>query len=199
MAHPHESHRASKVSKSRVSHIMKGYKRGGSVKRDGGADDMPLKKKSGGAAEHSDLKSLGKKSGGRLDKYARGGKTKHGKHGTQVNIAVVQPHGGSPSPGGAPAGGPLPPPGGPPHPPMGGPPGMPPPGAGGPPGMPPGAMGGGPKPPMGPPGMPPPGMKPPGMMNRGGRVKGIKGGDNGVGRKEKARSYGLKPIKGKDE
>jgi len=51
--------------------------------------------------------------------------------------------------------------------------------------------------------MPPPGaMQPP--MKRGGRaafarggmVKGITGGDNGVGRKQKTKAYGLKPIKG---
>lgn len=42
-------------------------------------------------------------------------------------------------------------------------------------------------------GAPPPGMPP---MKRGGMVKGQTGGDNGVGRKERAKAYGLKPIKG---
>lgn len=193
--HSHHAHRAHKASKHRVKHIMHGYKRGGSVKHEDLAEDVSLIKKAvhkhdtqlHGKGKHTDLSSLGHARGGRLDKYARGGKTK-GKHHTQVNIAVVSPHGGSPAPGGPPPGGGglALPPGGPPRPPMAGPPGgMP---MGGPPGM--------------PPGMPP---KPPGMMKRGGGVKSTKpahigkhpaGGDNGEGRLMKARKYGLKPRKG---
>lgn len=187
MAHSHHSHRQSVVSKSRVGHITHGYACGGMAKKfkRGGAahsdekEDRKLISKMLKEHERSEMKVEGRARGGRLDKYARGGKTKH--KGTQVNIAVVQPHGGQSPAGMHPTGGPLPAPGGPP---------MPPPRP--PMGPPPGAM----PPPGGPPGM---GAKPPGMMKRGGKVKGIKGGDNGVGRKDKAKAYGLKPIKGKDE
>lgn len=189
MAHSHHAHRASHVSKHRVSHITKGYacggmarkgyKRGGGVHSDEKEDRKLISKM---LKEHEKVE--GRARGGRLDKFARGGKTKHHK-GTQVNIAVVNPshHGGPPSAaGGPPAGGGLPAPGGPPAPPPR--PPMGPPGAG--PGMPIGGPMAGP-------------MKPPGMMNRGGKVRGQKGGDNGVGRKDKAKMYGLKPIKGRDE
>jgi hypothetical protein len=44
--------------------------------------------------------------------------------------------------------------------------------------------------------MPPPGMKPPGMMKRGGKVKMKGGSETGVGRLDKKKAYGLKPIKG---
>lgn len=183
--HSHHAHRAHKVSKSRVKHIMHGHKRGGGVHHDDEAADRKLFNKLIKEHHAKEHKVEGHASGGRLDKYARGGKTKggKGKHHTQVNIAVVSPHGGvggSPSPSGAsPAGLGLPG-GGPPRPPM-------------PPGPPPGAM-----PPGGPPGMPPGmGMKPPGMMKRGGKVTGQKGGaDTGVGRLDKAKMYGMKKLQG---
>lgn len=162
MAHPYESSRADKVGKSRAGSFTKGYKLGGAVNAYKAGGAVAPKKVSGG-----EVKVAGRASGGRLDKFARGGRSK-GKHGTQVNIAVVQPKGGSPSPDGAPAGGPLPAPGGPLS--M-----MP------------------PKPP--PPPMPPPGPpgKPPGMMKRGGKVTGQKGGaETGVGRLNKVKMYGAK-------
>jgi hypothetical protein len=64
-----------------------------------------------------------------------------------------------------------------------------------------GAGAGGPPPPSGPPMMPPGGAPPPGQppMKRGGKVKmmtkGMTGGDNGVGRIERGKAYGLKPLK----
>ena len=85
----------------------------------------------------------GKAAGGRLDKFARGGRTK----GSNVNITIVNKGGEEKGEGPTPMPIPIP---------MGGPPGPPPgppPGAGGPPMMPPG-----------PPSMPPP-------MKSGGRVK----------------------------
>lgn len=180
--HPFHSQRGHKTARHRVKHILKGHMRGGHAKHEDVAEDKALIKKMIKEHEH---KVHGMKKGGRLDKYARGGAAKK-KHGTQVNIAVVAPHGRSPSSeSAAPApGGILPPPGG-------GLPMPPPGGAGLPPGLPPGM---------------PPGMAPrPGMMNRGGTVKPAKmkkghytgGAESGVGRKEKARAYGLKPKRGR--
>lgn len=189
MAHPYQAHKEVHPGRKRAHEMSKHFKRGGRAHSDE-AEDKKLFNKL--IAKHEGTEAVpGRKAGGRLDKYARGGKTKHG---SQVNIAIVSPRGhqrdGAPAPGGGlpPPGGGLPP-GGPPMPPK---PPMPPPGGpmGGPPGLPPG----------GPPGMPPPGMKPPGMMKRGGKVykRGGKvgmtaGADSGVGRKEKARAYGLRP------
>ena len=190
MSHSHAHLREMHPGRKRAHETSKHFKRGGKVHGDE-AEDKKLITKMLNKHEAGE-KPEGKKAGGRLDKYARGGKTK-GKHGNHVNIAIVNPG----AKDGAGAGGPMaaPPPGGmpmpPPHPPMGGPPGMPP-------GMPPG----------GPPGGLPPGMgpKPPGMMKRGGKVykRGGKvhmtaGADTGPGRKQKAKAYGLKPIRGHDE
>lgn len=168
MAHPYAKHKQSHNAhdRHRVKQILKGYKSGGAVHGDE-AQDRKLFKKMIAEHEAEESKVPGKKHGGRLDKYARGGRTKGKKPHTQVNIAVVSPQGhSSPGAGAAPpAGGPPtpggPPPGMPPHPPMGGGMPMPPPGA-----------------------MPPPGMKPPGMMKRGGRIKA--GAESGEGRLQKA-------------
>ena len=87
---------------------------------DGGKQDKPIKKAAGGSV---DLKVPGKASGGRLDKFARGGATK--KAATNVNIAIVVPSGskgGEEPPMVLPPGGP----GGPPPGMEGPPPGMPP-------------------------------------------------------------------------
>ena len=186
MAHSHAHLREMHPGQKRAHAMAKHFKRGGKVHGDE-KEDRKLISKMINDHEKGESKVEGKKSGGRLDKYARGGKTKGKHHHTNVNI-VVAPHGGPPpASGAAPAalGGPpgLPPGGGlPPRPPMAGPPGMP------------------------PGGMPPPGMKPPGMMKRGGRAyaKGGKvpmkaGALSGEGRLEKKKAYGLKPIKGKDE
>ena len=184
MAHPFASHSENKVAKRRAGGMVKGFKRGGSVGHSDEAADRKLFKKM--ISEH-DAKAPGRARGGRLDKFARGGKTK-GKHGTQVNIAVVAPHGRHPADAGAPGGAAMAPPKPPMMPPPGPPPGGPP--MGGPPGLPPG-------------GMPPPGMRPPGMMNRGGKVgKFARGGklgmtagaDTGPGRLQKAKKYN--PRKG---
>lgn len=185
MAHPFASHRSDAVSKKRVGHLMKS---GGQPHSDVAADKK-LFKELMAKHEAEEMKAEGKKSGGRLDKYARGGRTKH-KPSHQVNIAIVAPHGRHPTEGAAP-GGPLPMP--PPRPPLGAAPGLPP-------GLPPG----GPPVAGGPPGLPP-GLRPPGMMKRGGAVKKFArggklgmtaGAETGKGRKQKIRAYGLKPAKG---
>ena len=179
MAHEYANLREMHPGQKRAHAMSKHFKRGGKVHSDEKEDrklitSMLNKHEAGEKPE-------GKKAGGRLDKYARGGKTK-GKHGNHVNIAIVNP-----GPKGADAA-PMPPPGGmpmpPPRPPMAGPPGMPP-------GLPPG----------GPPGGMP--MKPPGMMKRGGKVYasggkvGMTAGSlTGKGRKQKIAAYGLKPHKG---
>lgn len=169
--HPFSQHKEHKASKSRVHSMFKHLARGGRAESSASA---PAKKATGGAVD-SDTPVVGKASGGRLDKHARGGKVKgKGKHGNHVNIAIVAPHGApSPEAGAAPGGMPMPPP----RLPMGGP------------GMPPGL------PPGGPPGMPP-GMKPPGMMKRGGKVPMTAGGDSGPGRLQKIKAYGARARKG---
>lgn len=176
MAHPYEGSRAQTASRKRVGHIMKS---GGATHSDEAADKKLIKKM---LAAHEKTEH---EVPGKAGKYARGGRTKSrkGKHGTQVNIAVVAPHGRHPADAGALPGGPsLPPP----RPPLAG-------GPGAPPGLPPGGppMGGPPGlPPGGPPGMMPPGMKPPGMMQRGGRVKMKGGAETGQGRLDKIKAYG---------
>lgn len=162
-----------------------GYKKGGAVKEDvkkgvhehekhlhKGEKETKLKLKSGGRAE-------GRKAEAHLGKYARGGATKAKKGGTTVNV-VIAPSGQQspqkvPVPVPAPGGGGMPPP----RPPMGGPPPggamMPPPGGGG---------------------MPPhPPMKRGGAIKKIGMVKMEAGAGGGLGRLEKAKDYGEKPLK----
>jgi hypothetical protein len=170
MAHPYAKHSGHSKSRSRVDRIAysgegsnvereaKSYKRGGKVVYSGKGSNVAYE-----ADESTEVP--GRARGGRLAKYARGGKAK--KHDAQVNIAIVH-SGHRDSPGAAP---PAPPPA-PPRPPMPPqglpPPGMMPPGGG----MPPGA------------GLPPQlagAIKPPGMMKRGGHVE-LAGAESGVGR-----------------
>ena len=166
MAHPYHAHREHKASHARAKHIL-GHKHGGRTHH---ADAAADKKMIGAAIHKHETKMHGHKGHHRLDKFARGGKTKH--H-TQVNIAVVAPHkGGSPSPG---AGAP--------------------PGAGA---LPPGPLPGGPPPGGLPPGGPPPGAGMP-PMKRGGRAYKHGGGigmtagaDSGEGRLQKAHKYSKK-------
>lgn len=214
MAHPYSQHKEVHKGQRRAKEMARHFKQGGAVKLATGGSTGSFKR-GGHAKKEEEVKVEGKASGGRLDKYARGGGTKkHGKgHHTHINI-MVAPKGGdaAPSPGLG-AGGPPPMAGGappmmPPKAPMGPPPG--------------GPMGAGA--PGLPPGMPPPGAggpKPPGMMKRGGKVysglsskanisdwakratgnscyeKGGKvpmkaGAMTGEGRLEKKRAYGTK-------
>jgi len=180
MAHPFAKNSEMASGKEKAKALTKGYKTGGSIGK--AVTSNPAKYASGGSTSGSaDMKTVGKASGGRLDKFARGGRSKGKKGGNKTNInIVVAPHGKHPAVGAAPpAPGDLPPPGGGPMPP---PPGGP---MGGPPlGGPPGGIPGGP--PGMPPGMPP---KPPGMMARGGGIKMKAGAESGEGRLEKARKY----------
>ncbi len=91
-AHLREKHPGQKKAKERVSHRASG----GSVKGDAsiGRKAVALH-----AAEHKELKAEGKKDGGRLDKYARGGKAKGKKGGhTKINIMVAPKSGEAPPP-----------------------------------------------------------------------------------------------------
>lgn len=167
------------------------FKRGGHVHADE-ADDKKLVKK---MVKKDSLKEK-KKEGGfvhggmpkhRLDKisrqtdkgdthYAKGGKVK-GKGKTQINIMIgSDKSAGQPVPVPVPVGGGAGPMAAPPRPPMAPPGGMPP-GAG----MPPGGQGAPPRPPM----------------KRGGKVLKDHGSGSGLGRIDKAKSYGGKPIGGK--
>jgi len=127
-------HREHQVSHRRVNKILEEHGPEAKMHAKGHAFSKVTSKT---AAENHDNYCSG---GSAPQRYARGGKVKHGK-GHQTNIAIVMPHhpAGMTPPTAGPTGGP--PPGGPPPlagGPPGMPPGMPPPGAGGPPGMPPG-------------------------------------------------------------
>lgn len=94
MAHPYqqyrERHPGQKKAKERIAHKASG----GSAVSGIGRKALALH-----AAEHKELKAEGKASGGRLDKYARGGKTKSRKGGnTKINIMVAPKSGESPPP-----------------------------------------------------------------------------------------------------
>lgn len=126
MAHPHHEHRQSKIEKSRVSHLTKGYATGGAVHSDE-AEDKKLVRK---MVRKQALKVDGSKPKHRADRAARkkGGRV-NGK--TTVNVIVPPSTPGPmagmapmpPTPMAAPAPAMAPPM--PPHPPMGAPAGGP--------------------------------------------------------------------------
>ena len=150
MAHPHNEHRQHKVERRRVEHITKGYASGGGVHADEAEDKKLIRK----TVKSSAMKAEGKAPKHRMDKRARGGRTKH--KGTTVNVIVPHAEGGAM---------PM-------HPAMAGPPPM----AAAPAAPPPMALR-----PMMPPGGPPmggPGPMPPGMPIRrsGGRAYASGGG-----------------------
>ncbi len=208
MAHPYQQHRGKHHSRARVHKVF-----GGSVgkkppQHDDEAADKALFKK---LIHQHELKTHGSKSKPRMDKYARGGKVKHGGkgHHTKINIVVAPKGGGADVPpppmAGPPVGGPS----------MAGPPAAPmvpkvpmkPPA---------GPMGGG----M-PIGMPPGGMKRGGGVKprngiassenlkdwanyaskntryeRGGKVPMKAGADSGEGRLQKIKAYGKNAKRG---
>ncbi len=179
MTHPFQSFRevnpGQKKAKQRIHECS-----GGMARRATGGAIKSAKPKA--FATGGEVKVEGKASGGRLDKFARGGRSKKSGKGNHTHINImVAPKGGADA-------GALPPDGGLPPPPMGAPPMVP----KGPMGPPPGALGAGP--PGMPPGMPPP--KPPGMMSTGGKIYPLKkvplkgGASTGVGRLSMKRSYG---------
>lgn len=180
MTHPFQSYREMNPGQKRGKQRMK-EACGGAVKYATGGAIKSVKVSAHAAG--GEVKAVGKASGGRLDKLARGGRTKKGGKGnhTHINIMVAPK-------GGADAGAGLPPDLGAGAPPMGAPPMVP----KGPMGPPPGALGAGP--PGMPPGMPPP--KPPGMMASGGKIVALKkvpmkgGAATGEGRLDAKRAYG---------
>lgn len=121
MSHPFASARQHLVEKSRVAGMCKGYAAGGAVASPSAAAVKP--KRATGGSVSSPIE--GRKSGGRLDKFARGGAVKKGA--TNVNVIIAPQGGGAAAPPVV---------------------GLPPPIPAGPPPMPAGAM-----PPGGPPGM----------------------------------------------
>lgn len=175
MTHPFQSYREMNPGQKRGKQRMK-EACGGAVKYATGGAIKSVKVSAHAAG--GEVKAVGKASGGRLDKLARGGRTKKGGKGnhTHINIMVAPK-------GGADAGAGLPPDLG-----AGAPPMVP----KGPMGPPPGALGAGP--PGMPPGMPPP--KPPGMMASGGKIVALKkvpmkgGAATGEGRLDAKRAYG---------
>jgi hypothetical protein len=195
--HPYAKHKEAAAGKSRAKHLTSGYKKGGAVHSDE-AMDRKLIKKMLAEEDKGESKAPGKASGGRIDKFASGGRTKK-KGNTNINI-IVAPQTDKGEGDAAPGPMVLPPPDG------GMPPMGPPPGAGGPPAappnitnvMPPGAGGPGPSPGS-------PASLPPGLRKQGGRVntyaKGGKvpmkaGAETGVGRKDKVKAYGKNARKG---
>jgi hypothetical protein len=119
MAHPYQAHREKHPGRKRAAEMARCFATGGKVTGPGGAKAF----KSGGKVAAEQASVEGRASGGRLDKYARGGKAKgKGKKGNNVNILIAPKEKEEkimlpPPPGGP--GGPLP--------------AGPPPGAGGPP------------------------------------------------------------------
>lgn len=112
MAHPYSKFNEKDAGKARAKHLTKGYARGGKAHSDEAQDKKLISK----MISAHDRKVEGRAAGGRLDKFARGGRTK----GTNIKIAIVAPSGASPSPPGVEAPSPVPPLGGgpPPMPPM---------------------------------------------------------------------------------
>lgn len=151
MTHPHHEHRAHKVEKRRVGHILGHHASGGAVHHADEKADKGLVKR---MVKKTALKVHGEKTKHRSDRMARarGGRTN--KKGTNVTVVVAPQQAGArpvPMP-------PAPPPGLPPRPPVAAAPPM-----------------------AAPPGAPPPGMPPAMPMRaKGGRIKSGPAWDEGV-------------------
>lgn len=173
--HPHRKE-ADSSKNAKLKAMTSGYQQKTSHGNPSGNVDLPSEKPNGGMPAIGFGASSGdKRPTPRADRFARGGRTKHGK--THVTVNVMPPAGG-----GAPPPMPMIPPGAgpamPPRPPMGPPPGGP---GGSPPGMP---------PMMGP-------HKDGGRaFKRGGKVAHFDAGaGSGEGREEKAEAARRKPMK----
>lgn len=83
MAHPMNEMREHKMQHSRVAHLTRGYAHGGAVRHDDEAEDKKLIRAE--IKRTMETGPEGRKNGGRLDRYARGGKV--GK--TTVNVIVA--------------------------------------------------------------------------------------------------------------
>ena len=90
--HPYSQHKEVHAGRKRAHSMASGHKRGGKVHGDE-KEDRKLFGKMLKEHEKGEIKAVGKASGGRLDKYARGGHVKHKPH-TKINI-LVAPHGGN--------------------------------------------------------------------------------------------------------
>lgn len=111
MAHPYKQE--SRASERGKIKSLTGFAKGGRPHSDA-AEDRKQFAKLYKSAEAKETKIEGHKSGGRLDHYARGGKTKHAK--TKVKVVLMPPTNPDVAPPSAPvlgaagAGGPLQPP-----------------------------------------------------------------------------------------
>lgn len=92
MAHPYAKFNEKDAGKARAKHLTKAYAKGGKVHSDEAEDKKLISK----MLSAHDRKVEGKASGGRLDKYARGGAAKK-KGDTNINI-VLAPQGKEPAP-----------------------------------------------------------------------------------------------------
>lgn len=92
MAHPHNEHRAHHVEKRRVGERIKAYATGGGVHADEASDKKLIRR----TVKKSALKMEGEHAKSRMDRRARGGRTK--SKGTHVNVIVAPQHamGGAP-------------------------------------------------------------------------------------------------------
>lgn len=96
MSHPFQAQREDKIQHSRVGHITKGYANGGGVEHVDPAQDRKLVKSMSNEHEKDMKKVEGRKNGGRLDRFARGGKVS--SKGTNVNVIITPGSGGQDHP-----------------------------------------------------------------------------------------------------
>src|SRR5271163_1605367 len=97
MAHPYAQHKEHHAGKARVHKMHGHFNHGGKVEREEEKKERRHEHKADGGKVKTDMKATGGAAKPRLDKFARGGKTKHGgkaaHHHTKINI-MVAPKGG---------------------------------------------------------------------------------------------------------